>query len=212
MGRTDQRTAFRGIHVKRGVCFLAAFLVPAQALAQSAWQPVEKVETYAITGKTGAELYHSIGERGPEVRGGTRTIAYTNFKLTWTRDYRPQPDGACMLVTAKPKLIITYTLPKPSGKLPPATQKGWESFIAGIRTHEKVHGDHIVDMVKAIEAMSIGFSAPADPNCRKVRTELTKRLSELSLQQRQRSRDFDRVEMSDGGNVHRLILRLVNGQ
>lgn len=193
------------------ILFLAACLAPMPALAQT-WQPVEKVETYAISGKTGAELYRSIGDRGPEVRGGMRTIAHTNFKLTWTRDYRPQPDGACMLVTAKPKLIITYTLPKPSGKLPPATERSWKTFIDGVSAHEKVHGDHIVDMVKAIEAMSIGFSAPADPNCRKIRTELTKRLSDLSLQQRQRSRDFDRVEMSEGGNVHQLILGLVNGR
>ncbi len=193
------------------ILFLAACLVPTPTLAQT-WQPVEKVETYAISGTTGAELYRSIGDRGPEVRGGTRTIAHTNFKLTWTRDYRPQPGGACTLVTAKPKLIITYTLPKPSGKLPPATERSWKTFVDGIRAHEKVHGDHIVDMVKAIEAMSVGFSAPADPNCRKIRTELTKRLSELSLQQRQRSRDFDRMEMSDGGNVHHLILGLVNGR
>lgn len=190
---------------------LAAFLSAATA-ARAQWKPVEKIETYAISGKTGAELYRSIGEKGPKIRGLVRTIAHTNFKLTWTRKYEPQADGACTLVTAKPKLIITYTLPKPSGKLPAELQKNWETFISGLSAHEKVHGDIIVDMVKAIEAMSVGFSVPADPDCRKIRTELTKRLAELSLAQRQRSRDFDKVEMSDGGNVHQLILRLVNGK
>jgi predicted secreted Zn-dependent protease len=190
---------------------LAAF-VPAATGAWAEWKPVEKVETYAISGKTGAELYRSIGEKGPKIRGLVRTIAYTNFKLTWTRKYEPQADGACTLVTAKPKLIITYTLPKPAAKLPPAIHKDWETFIAGLRAHEKVHGDIIVDMVKAIEATSVGFSVPADPDCRKIRTELTKRLAELSLAQRQRSRDFDKLEMSDGGNVHQLILKLVNGK
>lgn len=198
------RTALR-------LCLLVA-LLPAATAARAQWEPTEKIETYAISGKTGAELYRSIGERGPKIRGLVRTIAHTNFKLTWTRKYEPQADGACMLVTAKPKLIITYTLPKPAAKLPPEIQKDWETFFAGIRAHEKVHGDIIVDMVKAIEAMSIGFSAPADPDCRKIRSELTKRLAELSLAQRQRSRDFDKLEMSDGGNVHQLILRLVNGK
>ena len=193
------------------LCLLAAF-VPAATGAWAEWKPVEKVETYAISGKTGAELYRSIGEKGPKIRGLVRTIAYTNFKLTWTRKYEPQADGACTLVTAKPKLIITYTLPKPAAKLPPAIHKDWETFIAGLRAHEKVHGDIIVDMVKAIEATSVGFSVPADPDCRKIRTELTKRLAELSLAQRQRSRDFDKLEMSDGGNVHQLILKLVNGK
>jgi predicted secreted Zn-dependent protease len=74
-----------------------------------------------------------------------------------------------------------------------------------------VHGEIINEMVKEIETLSVGFSVSGDPECRKIRTELTKRLSELSLAQRQRSRDFDRVELSEGGNIHQLILALVNG-
>jgi predicted secreted Zn-dependent protease len=40
---------------------------------------------------------------------------------------------------------------------------------------------------------------------------MTKRLGALSNAQRQQSRDFDRAELSDGGQVHQLILDLVNG-
>lgn len=195
-------TAFRSI-------LLASCLATAPAHAQ--WKPVEKIEAYPISGASGPELYASIGERGPQASTGTRAIAHTDFKLTWQRKYEPQPDGACTLVSAKPKLIITYRLPKPAGKMPPNIKQNWDVFAAGVEKHERVHGDHIVDMVKAIEALSVGFSAPADPKCQKVRTELTKRLAELSLAQRQKSRDFDRVELSDGGNVHQLILNLVNG-
>ncbi|WP_112833066.1 DUF922 domain-containing Zn-dependent protease [Ensifer sp.] len=178
--------------------------------AHAQWQAVEKTNTYAISGQTGAELYASIGERGPKVGGLVRAIAHTDFKLTWTRKYEPQ-DGGCTLVTAKPKLIITYTLPKPSKPLEGAMAQNWETFIAGVRDHERVHGDFIKDLVKAIEATSVGLSVAGDPNCRKIRTELTRRLGELSMAQRQRSRDFDRVELSAGGNVHQLILNLVNG-
>ena len=187
---------------------LACFtLSPAVALAE--WQAVEKVQTYAISGKSGPELYASIGERGP--KGGIlRAIAQTNFKLTWSRDYQPQGD-ACVLVSARPKLIITYVLPKPAEQLPAPIQKNWETFASGVRDHEKVHGEMIKDMVRDIEAVSVGMSVSGDPDCRKIRTELTKRLSELSLAQRQRSRDFDRTELSEGGNVHQLILNLVNG-
>jgi predicted secreted Zn-dependent protease len=74
-----------------------------------------------------------------------------------------------------------------------------------------VHGEMIVAMVKEIEAFSVGLSAPDDPNCKKIRTRLQERLAELSQAQRQKSRDFDKVELSDGGNVHQLILDLVNG-
>ena len=80
-----------------------------------------------------------------------------------------------------------------------------------MRAHERVHGDIITDMVEEIERVSVGLSVAADPECRKIRTELTARLAELSRAQRQKSRDFDAVEMVDGGNMHRLILGLVNG-
>lgn len=185
----------------------SALMLPAVARAE--WQAVEKVQTYAIQGKTGPELYASIGERGPGT-GLVRAIAYTSFKLTWTRKYEPQ-SGGCTIVTNKPKLIITYTLPKPAEKLPSSTAAQWKTFIAGVQAHERIHGDHIKDMVKAIEVMSVGLSVPNDPGCQKIRTELTSRLSVLSQEQRQKSRDFDKVELSNGGNVHQLILNLVNG-
>ncbi len=176
-----------------------------------AFEPVEQVKTYAVSGASGAELYQSIGARGPEIAGGRRTIAHTTFKLTWTRDYQPKPGGACVLAVARPKLIITYTLPKPSGPLPAPVAAAWKHFIDGLAAHERVHGQHIIEMVRDIEAFSVGLSAPSDPDCQKVRAVLQQRLGELSNIQRQRGRDFDRDEMGNGGNVHQLILRLVNG-
>ena len=180
------------------------------AAAHANWKPVEKVEHYRISGRTGIKLYRSIGENGPNVGVG-RVIAYTDFKLLWSRDYRPQPDGSCTLVSARPSLTITYRLPKASGDMPAATRRLWETFIDGVTRHEKVHGDFIVDLVKAIEAVSVGLSAPGDPGCQKVRAALQSRLGPLSEEQRRRSREFDRVEMGDGGNVHKLVLALVNG-
>jgi predicted secreted Zn-dependent protease len=189
------------------LCLLLASLLSSPARAD--WKPIEKVETYAITGQTGPELYASIGELGPRL-GKARVIAHTNFKLTWVRDYQPK-DGACVLVSARPKLIITYTLPKPSGPLPAAIQKHWEVFAAGLAAHEKVHGDTIVDMVRKIEAATIGLSVADDPGCSKIRAEMTRRLAEISLAQRQASRDFDRVEFGAGGNLQKLVLAFVNG-
>nr|WP_284272432.1 DUF922 domain-containing protein [Mesorhizobium huakuii] len=188
---------------------LLAALVALPVTAHAQWKPVEKVETYAISGQSGPELYRSIGENGPNV-GVARAIAHTNFKLTWTRDYQARA-GACVLVSAKPKLIITYTLPSPSAPLPPSIQKNWEVFLAGVSAHEKVHGATIVDMVRKIEAATVGLTVADDPKCSKIRTEMTTRLSALSQAQRQASRDFDRVELGPGGNLQKLILALVNG-
>lgn len=185
----------------------AAILTAAPARAE--WKAVEQVETYAISGRSGPELYASIGERGPKL-GITRAIAHTTFKLTWTRKYEPR-GSACVLAAAKPKLIITYTLPKPSGELPAPVRRNWQTFVEGVAAHERVHGDHIKAMVREIEAQSVGLTVEGDPGCKKIRTELTGRLAALSQAQRQKSRDFDRVEMGKGGNIHGLILALVNG-
>ena len=187
-------------------CLFAAGLAALPAVAHAEWKPVEKEVPYAITGKTGPELYASIGERKPEAG-----FAYTIFKLTWQRDYQPQPDGGCILVTARPKLIISYHLPEPSGELPEPVAANWKVFIDGVRKHEAVHGEMIVDMVKQIEAYSIGLSAADDPDCNKVRAKLQERLPSISQARQQKSREFDRVEMSEGGNVHQLILAFVNG-
>ncbi|NEJ74902.1 DUF922 domain-containing protein [Rhizobium phaseoli] len=188
---------------------LAAFFVSAPAVALADWQAVEEVRPYSISGKTGAELYESIGARGPEVGNG-RAIAHTTFKLTWTRKYEPQ-GNACVITTNRPKLIITYTLPKPSAALPPAVRSSWDAFISGVHAHERVHGDTIKAMVREIEAMSIGLTVADDRDCKKIRIELTRRLGEISQRQRQSGRDFDKIEMGDGGNIRQLILKLVNG-
>ncbi|KQZ95802.1 peptidase [Rhizobium sp. Root564] len=191
-------------------CFLLASLIPMAAQAQIAnWQPSEQIKTYAISGSSGIELYRSIGERGPQA--GVQAVAHTTFKLTWRRDYRPQPDGSCILATARPNLTIIYTWPKAPAKLPTDVAASWQRFIAGVEKHERVHGEHILDMVKKIEAYSVGLRAEDDPKCQKVRAVLQQRLKELSDEQRQRGRDFDKVELTNGGAVHQLILALVNG-
>lgn len=198
----------------KGFCALMALmallaLIGASGMAHAGWKPVERIESYNITGRTGIELYRSIGEKGPNIGVG-RAIAYTDFKLLWSRDYRPQPDGSCTLVTARPSLTITYRLPKAPVDLPATTQRAWKTFLDGIAAHEKIHGDIIIEMVRQIEAISVGLSAPDDPSCQKVRQALQSRLGPLSQEQRRKSREFDREEMRDGGNVHRLILALVN--
>jgi predicted secreted Zn-dependent protease len=197
--------------VKAGIWFaiVLACAVSSPRSARADWQAVEKVETYAVSGRTGIELYESIGERGPKAGIG-RAIAYTTFDLKWSRKYVPE-GSTCRLASARPHLTIITRLPKPADKLTAPTQMRWDKFIAGITAHERVHGEIIVDMVKAIKATSVGLTVADDADCKKIRKELTNRLRGLSDEQREKSRDFDRAEMRDGGNVHQLVLGLVNG-
>jgi predicted secreted Zn-dependent protease len=193
----------------RLIMLAAAMLLAVPAAVQADGSFAEKIVTYPIDGGTGVELYLSIGERGPKV-GPTRAIAHTTFDLKWSRKYEPR-GGTCVLTTARPWLTITYTVPKPSRKLPPAVRARWDAFAAGVLAHEKVHGGSIRAMVKAIEGFSVGFTTENDPGCKKIRTELTRRLAAASEAQRREGRDFDREEFAEGGNMRRLILALVNG-
>ncbi|WP_439631588.1 DUF922 domain-containing Zn-dependent protease [Shinella sp.] len=191
----------------RAAFLLAGLLFAGNAAAQD-WQAVERVEPYSVQGSNGLEIYQSIGARGPKLGLG-RVIAHTGFKLTWTRKYERQGD-ACVITVNKPKLIITYTLPKLKSKLAEPLKGRWDTFITGVTAHEKVHGDFIKEMVRQIETMSVGLTVENDPNCKQIRSQLQTKLGELSNAQRARSRDFDQVELTDGGNVHQLILQLVD--
>lgn len=188
---------------------LAALATPPQALAQSAWEPAVRIEHYEVKGRTGEELYRSIGARGPKL-GLSRVIAHTTFKLTWTRRYTPQ-GTACVISTARPKLTLIYTLPKAPKGLPAPVAESWARFAEGVAAHERVHGTFITDMVREIEAYSLGLRVEDDPDCRRIRPILQQKLGELSDAQRRRGREFDIVEMGDSGNVQQLILGLVTG-
>lgn len=195
--------------------FLAAAMAAgsiALATPSLAWEAVQQVKTYPVSGQSGPELYKSIGQNGPVISGSRRTIAHTTFQLTWRRDYRERPDGGCVIAANVPKLIITYTLPKPLGPVPAGVASSWKRFYDGLAAHERVHGQYIIEMVQAIQDISVGLSAPADPGCHKVRAELQTHLKRLSDEQRARGRAFDRVEMGDGGAVQQLVLGLLTGR
>lgn len=180
-----------------------------QAQAEDDWKAVEIIKPYAISGRTGPELYQSIGQKGPRI-GIARVIAHTTYVLTWDRKFDNSNNG-CTIVSAKPKLKITYTLPKPSQKLSSPVKENWERFYDGIYKHELVHGETAKDMTREIVRTTVGLSIPNDPKCQKMRRELIDRINALVAVQRQQGRDFDRIEMGSGGNVEQLVLTLVNG-
>lgn len=198
--------------MRPGASFLQAVALTAGLAnaAQAGGRITERVAPYAIEGTTGAALYASIGERGPQVDGRGRTIAHTTYTLTWRRDYRRDGDG-CVLASAVPNLVITYTLPKPAERLPADMQPSWDRFIAGIRRHEENHGLFVKDAVARIEAETVGLRVAGDADCRKTRAAVQERLVPIAESLRLRHRAFDAVEMSDGGAVQSLILSLVNG-
>ena len=138
-----------------------------------------------------------------------RTIALTEWDLKWRRDYQPE-GSACVLKSALPFLTITTTLPKPKAKLSGDAARRWQAFFDGISAHEAVHGADIVAMTEQIISQTVGLRVDNDAGCTAIRAEVLKRVQAAADDYKAKSRAFDRVEMGDGGNVHRLILALVN--
>lgn len=198
--------------MRSGLVLLALlFSAPDLLAEETAVKATIKTETYGIAGETGPALYAAIGQKGPLIRGGkVRTIAYTDFKLTWQRRYENQ-GGACVLAAARPHLTIIYRLPKPTTKLSPAVRENWNRFAAGVIAHERQHGDFILEMVRHMVEQTVGLSAANDPDCQKVRSELTRRLGPAFRAKSRKDANFDKVEMSEGGTVRRLVMALVNG-
>lgn len=197
--------------MKSILTLLAALLISSPAAMPASaqdWQAIEHVDHYRVNGTSPMALYQSIGERGPKLSLG-RVIAHTTFKLTWQRDYQQQGQ-ACVLASAKPKLIITYTLPKPAQKLPSDVAAKWKTFYDGIVTHEKLHGQFMKDLTQQIQNVSIGLRDENDPGCKKVRAALQAQLKPISDAHVARHSEYDQVEMSPGGAVHQLILAFLN--
>ncbi|MEM1375894.1 MAG: DUF922 domain-containing protein [Pseudomonadota bacterium] len=192
--------------------FAAAFLVFASLVAPAhAWEPKERVEAYAIAGTTPRALYRSIGERGPKTSVGNRAIAVTEWKLLWRRDYQKRGDG-CELASALPFLTITYKLPRPAEKLSGQTARRWKTFANGIRVHEEGHGVLLQAMTDTIIRETVGLKTLVDDgNCNALRAQVLDRVKVAFDDYRRNSADFDRIEMAPGGNVHKLVLGLLNG-
>ena len=188
------------------VALALALSLPLTTSARAQAKTADKVKTYAISGSSGFELYTSIGERGPK-----GAIAQTAYALTWRRLF-DEEGGSCRLVSARPELAIIYTFPKPSGKLSPKLRTLWNWFISGVRTHEEKHARMIREMVAETARQIAGASVANDRNCAKVKREVSRQIEAAKEAYKERSRQFDRVELSEGGNVHRLILALVNEQ
>ena len=187
----------------RAVTAAALIVVSAFASAAMADDAVG-TKTYPVSGSSGFELYEAIGRNGPK-----GAIAETRYSLTWQRLF-DEVNGDCKLVRFRPKLAMTIVLPKPQGKLPSALQRKWEVFIAGVRKHEEEHVRMIRAMVAATEEGAKGAEVKDDRSCAKVKKEVSRRIDEAIAGYKAQSRDFDRKELSDGGNVHQLILTLVN--
>ncbi len=163
----------------------------------------EKTRSYEITGKTGAALLASMDRRGPRHGFLTRAIAQTRYSISWTIEWG-ETRTACRVKKIDGELDITSTYPS-TPALPPTLQRRWTRFLAGVKKHEKVHGDMAREMARAVEKTVAKLSIRNDPGCRKSRAEVKRRTAAIYADYEARQNRFDAREHREGGKVERLI-------
>jgi predicted secreted Zn-dependent protease len=167
----------------------------------------EKTRSYEVAGKTGAALLAAMDRRGPKHGFLTRAIAQTRYSVSWTIEWG-ETSTACRVKSIDGELDIIYTYPEVQG-LPLALDRRWDRFLAGVKKHEKMHGDMARQMAKAVEKSVAKLSVGNDPGCRKARAEVKRRMTAIYADYEARQIKFDAREHRDGGKVEGLIEGLV---
>ena len=167
----------------------------------------EKTSGYDVAGKTGEALLASMDRHGPKHGFLTRAIAQTKYSVSWTIAWG-ETRAACRVKSIDGELDITYTYPSAQG-LPSGLERRWNRFMAGVKKHEKAHGDMARQMARAVEKSVAKLSIGDDPGCRKTRTEVKRRTAAIYADYEARQIRFDAREHSDGGKVEGLIETLV---
>jgi predicted secreted Zn-dependent protease len=190
----------------RTIPALSVCLAVAVTAASAQSQPPIAESTYAVSGTTGLELYTSISKNGPN---GGGHVAQTKFKLTWKRLF-DERGGSCYLVHAKPQLSINQTYPKPKNRLSADMQRRWDKFMRAAREHEHTHARMVAEMVRTTEAALAGSFEANDRTCAKVKKSVAAKIDQGYQAHRERSRAFDKQELSFGGRMLVVLEDLVN--
>jgi predicted secreted Zn-dependent protease len=190
-------------------CLVAIGALCGSALAASAGsRVVVKTRTYDITGTTGLALMEAMDRKGPKHGFMTHAIAQTGYTVDWDLD-AGQDNGFCRLRRANGTLNLFYTFPRVASATPPALQKRWTRFFAGVRAHEETHGRIAREMMRATERSISGLRIADDRSCYKTRREAQRRIRATYAAYEAKQIAFDAREHRDGGHVEHLVTALI---
>lgn len=142
------------------VLALLAALAAAPAFANEV-DVRERVEYYAVRGRTAEALLSEMSAKGPPApfEPGRRYFASAEHMFGWTYEYAPGASG-CAITEFDVSVDIAYTYPRwdnraeGSGKL----NAYWDRFLGRLEVHELGHGDIAretgVNIARALQALA----------------------------------------------------------
>lgn len=109
--------------------------------------------TYAVSGRTAAQIRQSLNRNSP-VRQDNKTFdAYTRWDIDWRLRWFEDGDGGCRPISVTTLVRIRITLPALQDRdaLPPNLADRWQRYLRALAAHEQGHADIGIAAARAIE-------------------------------------------------------------
>ena len=187
------------------------FAVTTVGSANAGLRIKERTQYYSITGKTGKQLFRSIGRRGPR-RGHAIATTKTSVKI---RNIRTKKRGrSCVVTRADVIVTLTYTLPRWRGSTRASrrVRKRWNAFAARVNRHEKKHGQISKNYAKKLYREIRRMKGRVSRNCRDFGKRAERRIVKLQSQAERQHALFDRREDRSSARVRRLQVALISAR
>lgn len=151
----------------------------------------DRLRTYAIHGRSAADLAQQMRRLGPaDGASGPRFAAWTSWHVAWNYRYARAADG-CRIATATVELERTMTLPEwaDAAAAPPALQIRWRDYLEHLRGHEDGHREHGLQAAQAISRVieHVGRA----PQCRTLGAQIDAFADAVVARQAWADRDYD---------------------
>lgn len=173
----------------------------------------ERSVPYAVSGRTGMEIYRQIARKGP-LLAGQRDHKVATTTLTFDiRDVKPAVKGSrCAILGVTVHVDVVFRVPKWSGKGSPAVRRAWSDFEAHLWRHERRHRDIALDYARRMERDIRRLSGNARAGCAGMAEQAQRLASASSAWHDRKQQAFDASWFGDGGQQFKYDRALMAAQ
>jgi predicted secreted Zn-dependent protease len=132
-----------------------------------------RVDTYAVRGRTAAEIRADLNRNGPiSIAEGRRFDALTTWTLRWTLRY-DRRGGGCALAGANVYLDVVVLLPELEAdeSRPPRLLATWQAYREALAAHEMTHYEQQRRGAQELQNALTTFNG-VWPSCRELASQL----------------------------------------
>jgi len=182
---------------------IIAFVVLSMALAISLFAGSaharvivkESTKYYSIKGRTGVEIYRSIGLRSQRGAGVQHAIATTTSSISIKNVKTKIRRSRCVVVSADVRLNLVYRYPRWNRRgASPKVRKAWKAFYAHAVRHEETHGAIAKKYANRIHRELLRTTGRVSRQCTDFGRNAERKLKRLASRLDREQRRFDRRE------------------